>query len=90
MADSSFYLELFKSEKESPCPEATNDGHTFPGFRHLAFKVNDVDEKLKSIPNADITLGPIDFDAWIPVWRTVWIKDPDGRIIEISQCFTDE
>ena len=90
MADSSFYLELFKSENESPCPDATNDGHTFPGFRHLAFKVNDVDEKLKSIPNADITLGPIDFDAWIPGWRTVWIKDPDGRIIEISQGFTDE
>ena len=49
MADSSFYLELFKSENESPCPDATNDGHTFPGLRHLAFKVNDVDEKLKSI-----------------------------------------
>ncbi len=90
MADSSFYLELFKSDSESPCPDSINDGHTFPGFRHLAFKVNNVDEKLKSISNPEITLGPVDFDAWIVGWRTVWIKDPDGRIIEISQGFTDE
>ena len=90
MADSSFYLELFKSDSDSPCPDPINDGHTFPGFRHLAFKVNNVDEKLKSISNPEITLGPVDFDAWIVGWRTVWIKDPDGRIIEISQGFTDE
>tara|TARA_A100001011_G_scaffold132422_1_gene139543 strand:- start:1611 stop:2021 length:411 start_codon:yes stop_codon:yes gene_type:complete len=90
MADSSFYLELFKSDSDSPCPDSINDGHTFPGFRHLAFKVNNVDEKLKSISNPEITLGPVDFDAWIVGWRTAWIKDPDGRIIEISQGFTDE
>jgi glyoxylase I family protein len=90
MADSSFYLELFWADQESSLPEAVNDGHTFPGFRHLAFKVDNVDRKLETIENADITLGPLDFDDYIPGWRTAWIRDPDGRIIEISQGFCDE
>jgi glyoxylase I family protein len=67
-----------------------NDGPTHPGFRHLAFKVDDVDKKLASMTNVEITLGPLDFDDFIPGWRTVWIRDPDGRIVEISQGFTDE
>ena len=91
MADSSFYLELFASDSENPLPDAVNDGYTFPSFRHLAFKVENVDDKLKTIgQDAIITLGPLSFDAFIPGWRTVWIKDPDNRIIEISQGFTDE
>jgi glyoxylase I family protein len=57
----------------------------------LAFKVENVDSKLKAIgEDAIITLGPLSFDAFIPGWRTVWLKDPDDRIIEISQGFTDE
>lgn len=91
MADSGFYLELFKASEANPIAPATNDGYTFPGVRHLAFKVDNVDAKLAEMGDATkITLGPLDFDAWIPGWRTVWIADPDGRIIEISQGFTDE
>jgi glyoxylase I family protein len=91
MADSGFYLELFKASEANPLPPATNDGYTFPGVRHLAFKVDNVDAKLAELGDvAKITLGPLDFDAWIPGWRTVWIADPDGRIVEISQGFTDE
>lgn len=90
MADSAFYLELFKADLAIPVPEVFNDGPTQAGFRHLAFKVGDVDEKLAAIQNVDITLGPLDFDDFIPGWRTVWIRDPDGRIIELSQGFQDE
>lgn len=91
MADSAFYLELFQATEESPLEPATKDGYPFPGFRHLAFKVDDVDKKLASMgEEAMVTLGPLDFDAWIPGWRTVWIADPDGRIVEISQGFSDE
>jgi glyoxylase I family protein len=32
----------------------------------------------------------MDFDAFIPGWRTVWVADPDGRIIEISQGYRDQ
>lgn len=90
MADSAFYLELFQADQDLPIPEALNDGYTFPGFRHLAFKVDNVDQKLTNIEGAEITLGPFDFDDYIPGWRTVWIRDPDGRIIEISHGFQDE
>lgn len=90
MADCAFYLELFQADQENPIAEAQNDGYTFPGFRHFAFKVSDVDQKLAEIEQAEITLGPLNFDDYIPGWRTAWIRDPDGRIIEISQGFQDE
>jgi len=90
MADSCFYLELFAADEENPLPDPINDGPTYPGFRHLAFKVNDVDKKLSEISPLEITLGPLDFDAFIPGWRTAWLKDPDGRIIEVSHGFQDE
>jgi glyoxylase I family protein len=91
MADSYFYLELFSADSANPLPAAQNDGYTFPSFRHLAFKVENVDDKLKAIgEDAIVTLGPLSFDAFIPGWRTVWLKDPDDRIIEISQGFSDE
>ena len=91
MADCAFYLELFKATEESTLEPAKNDGYAFPSVRHLAFKVDSVDDKLKEMgDDAKITLGPLDFDAWIPGWRTVWIADPDGIVVEISQGFVDE
>ncbi|MGL5925687.1 VOC family protein [Chroococcidiopsis sp.] len=91
MADSEFYLELFRAKEEFPLASPINDGPQYPGLRHLAFKVDNVDAKLAEIGNdAKITLGPLNFDDYIPGWRTVWIADPDGRIVEISQGFVDE
>lgn len=91
MGDSAFYLELFEAKEESPVANPINDGPQYPSVRHLAFKVNNVDEKLTEIGNdAKVTLGPLDFDDYIPGWRTAWLADPDGRIIEISQGFVDE
>ncbi len=89
MADSAFYLELFAAIGDSLTPDASMDGPTEAGYRHLAFKVDNVDAKLASMKDVDITLGPISFDDYIPGWRTVWIRDPDGRIVEISEGFTD-
>lgn len=91
MSDSAFYLELFQAIEPSPVPPPTNDGPQYPSVRHLAFKVDDVDAKLAEMGNdAKITLGPLNFDDYIPGWRTVWIADPDSRIVEISQGFVDE
>jgi len=91
MGDSAFYLELFKAQKKSPVPLPTKDGSQYPSVRHLAFKVDSVDAKLAEIgEDAKITLGPLNFDDYIPGWRTVWIADPDGRIVEISEGFVDE
>lgn len=91
MMDCAFYLELFKAKEDSPVPPPTNDGPQYPGVRQLAFKVDNVDTKLAEMgEDAKITLGPLNFDDYIPGWRTVWVADPDGNIVEISQGFVDE
>ncbi len=91
MADSAFYLEIFQASEEQPIAPARNDGYPFPSVRHLAFKVSSVDEKLAEIGEAaKVTLGPLNFDDYIPGWRTAWIADPDGTIVELSEGFVDE
>ncbi len=85
------YLELFQAVGEAPDPAADKDGPGFPAWRHIAFQVEDVDAKLKEMgADAQVTLGPLSFDDFIPGWRTVWVKDPNGNIVEISQGFVDE
>lgn len=85
------YLELFKATQPNPAPAATGPGPEYPGWRHLAFKVDDVDAKLKELgADARITAGPMSFDDFIPGWKTAWVADPDGNIVEISQGFVDQ
>ena len=85
------YLELFKAKEERPAPHAAEDGAWYSEWRHIAFKVPNIDAKLAELGNeAHISLGPFDFDAIIPGWRTVWVADPEGNIVEISQGFVDE
>jgi glyoxylase I family protein len=53
--------------------------------------VDNVDAKLAEMgEDARITLGPLDFDAFITGWRTVWVADPNGNIVEISQGYVDQ
>ena len=86
-----FYLELFKSEAERPIPQADKDGQNYPGWRHIAFQVESVDEFIAQFNNElEISLGPLDFSSFIPNWKTVWIKDPDANIIEVSQGYQDD
>jgi len=40
--------------------------------------------------DAQVTLGPLSFDDFIKGWRTVWLKDPNGNIVEVSQGYTDQ
>ena len=85
------YLELFAAAGASPAPPAHAAGPEYPGVRHLAFQVDSVDAKLAELgADANVTAGPLDFDDVIPGWRTVWITDPDGTIVEISQGYVDQ
>jgi glyoxylase I family protein len=85
------YLELFQSKGESPLPPFQSDGPTYPGIRHIAFQVESVDQKLAEMgADARITLGPLNFDDFISGWRSVWLTDPDGNIVEISQGYVDQ
>jgi len=87
----SAYLELFQAKEALPHQRAQGDGPWYPEWRHIAFKVENVDAKLAEMGDAAvITLGPFSFDAFIPGWRTVWLADPEGNIVEISQGFVDE
>jgi glyoxylase I family protein len=85
------HLELFAAEKGGPVPVSTKDGPTTAGVRHIAFQVPNVDAKLTELGReARVTQGPFKFDDFIPGWKTVWITDPDGNIVEISQGFVDQ
>lgn len=84
------YLELFQANGESQAPPTDNDGPQYPAWRHLAFQVDDVDAKLAEMGDAKITLGPLSFDDFIPGWRSVWVADPNGNIVEISQGYVDQ
>ena len=86
-----FSLELFQAEKTSAPPPAKDGPTGASEIRHLAFQVDDVEAKLKAMgDDAKITQGPMDFSAFIDGWKTVWVQDPDGRIVEISQGYTDQ
>lgn len=85
------YLELFLAKEDSPIPTPANDGYAFPGFRHLAFTVDDVDAKLAELGDAvKVMLGPADFSDFIPGWKGAWVADPEGNIVEISQGYVDQ
>lgn len=68
------------------------DGSALPGvIRHIAFQTEDVDAFLREMGDAaDVTLGPLDFSAFIAGWKTVWLRDPDGVVVEVSQGYRDE
>jgi len=83
------YLELFGSDIE--VNKLFPDGHHAIGVpRHLAFQVDSVDDVLATMgQGAKVTLGPLEFDAFIPGWKTVWLEDPDGTVVEVSQGYRD-
>ena len=84
-------LELFAASAAAPGGPPEKDGPSTAGWRHIAFQVDDVDAKLAEMGDeAPITHGPFDFGAFIPGWRTVWIADPEGNIVEITQNYVDE
>ena len=85
------YLELFAAEGPRAGGVPAGDGPHGQGIRHLSFQTDDIDKHLAAMgAEARITLGPLDFHDFIPGWRTVWVADPDGNIVEISQGYTDE
>jgi glyoxylase I family protein len=85
------YLELFRATQENPLKPPGNDGYTWPGVRNFSFLVDDVDGKLAAMgAEANLAFGPLSFDAFIPGWRSAWLKDPDDNLVQITQGFTDQ
>lgn len=85
------YLELFQASKEASIPPAGGSGPEYPGWRHIAFAVDNVDAKLAELGQAPkITQSLTSFDTFIPGWRAAWIADPEGNIIELNQGYRDQ
>ena len=36
-----------------------------------------------------VSLGPLDFGSFIKGWRSVWLTDPDGLVVEVSEGYRD-
>ncbi len=86
-----FYIEIFQAKGEPPAPPAGGAGPEYPCWKHLAFTVESVDAKLAEMGDAaKVTLGPIGFDAFIKGWRTAWVADPEGNVVEITQGYADQ
>ena len=85
------YLELFATTSDPLFPPR-DAGPDFPGTaRHLAFQVDDVDAFLaRADGELTVSAGPMSFDSAIEGWRTVWVTDPDGLVVEVSQGYTDQ
>jgi glyoxylase I family protein len=63
-------------------------GERVLGFRHLAFRVDDIDEAVGRLIDAGI-LAPETTVREVPgLARLVFVKDPDGIEIEIMQDLT--
>lgn len=85
------YLELFHSTVERPCLKVEGAGPDYSGFRHFAFRVDDLDATLARLgDDAPITLGPLDMSQFIPGMRVAWVRDPEGNIVELNQGYVDE
>lgn len=84
-------LELFRADEPKPVAQATGDGYHWSGVRNISFEVDDVDRKIEDMgPDAVVTFGPLGFDAIVPGWRSAWLRDPTGNIIQITRGYTDQ
>ncbi len=84
-------LELFRADEPKPVAQATGDGYHWSGVRNISFEVDDVDRKIEEMgSDAVVTFGPLGFDEFIPGWRSVWLRDPTGNIIQITKGYTDQ
>jgi glyoxylase I family protein len=86
-------LELFAADdpRQPPAAAGQDGPHLRGAVRHLAFQTDDVAAFLARMGGeADISLGPLSFDSYIPGWRSVWLSDPDGVTVEVSQGYHDD
>jgi glyoxylase I family protein len=84
-------LELFQATEDRPIPPPERDGYPWPSVRNISFEADDVDAKLKAMgDDAKIAFGPLDFEAFIPGWRSVWLWDPTGNLVQLTQGYVDQ
>lgn len=84
-------LEIFKATKDRPFPDFVNDGPTWYGLRHLAFSVDNLEEKLAEMgEDAKLSMGPMELPHFLPGMKLAWVADPEGNIIELNENYYDD
>jgi len=84
-------LELFRATQPNPLKPPAADGYPWSGVRNFSFEVDDVDRKIAEMGgDAVVTFGPMSFDAFIPGWRSAWLRDPSGYLVQITKGYTDQ
>jgi glyoxylase I family protein len=84
-------LEIFRATGERPDGAPTEAGPLYPGWRHLAFVVADLDATLAGLGDtARVTLGPVDMRQYVAGMRVAWVADPAGNIVELNQGYAAE
>ena len=70
----------------------TGEGYRWPGVvRNFSFEVDDVDGKIAEIGSDRVTREPQCFGVLVPDaprWRSAWLRDPAGNIIQITTGYT--
>ena len=77
MGDYELELFIMKDHPRRPSPEAY-------GLRHLAFRVDSVDETVAELKDKGIPCEPVRFDSFTGEKMT-FFHDPDGLPIEIHE-----
>jgi len=83
----SMCLELFSA------PLETSSNVTKPpvGFQHLAFEVDDINEKVKELRAAGTETGDIvDCSDHVPEMRVCFFEDPEGNTVELMESWSDD
>jgi glyoxylase I family protein len=84
-------LELFSADCPNPLKPAQDQGYPWSGVRNFSFEVDDVERKIGEMGlDAHVTRGPEPFDAFVHGWRSAWLRDPAGNIIQITKGYVDE
>ncbi len=77
MGNSEIELFIMKDHPKRPSPEAY-------GLRHIAFRVDSVDDMVEELARKGIKCEPIRLDS-ITGEKATFFKDPDGLPIEIHE-----
>jgi glyoxylase I family protein len=78
-------FEFYNNQNDNPNPDISN----MPGYRHIAFIVEDLEQCYKTLKDNNIEFfsEPITVKepASVAGFKFVYFKDPEGNIIELNQ-----
>jgi catechol 2,3-dioxygenase-like lactoylglutathione lyase family enzyme len=81
-------IEYIRPERAEESPPPQN----FLGAIHIAFRVDDADERMKALQKKGVDfLTPLNIVEKGPLkgWKWVYFKDPDGIILELVELDQD-